>query len=327
MSISYLKKSHKSAKDTLARYKKAASNSKFQRKYEDERFWNTNHLIDAKTGTGHAVIRFLPEVEGEPLPWTIIYSYGFKGPQGKWYIENSLKTIGERDPCAQLNSRLWDSPVESDKKIAQAQSLRTDIICNILVVDDPVNPENNGKVFLFRMGPQIHNFIIKDAMEPEFGEEPFNPMDPWEGRNFNLRIVPKEMPRRDGKGTMRVPNYEKSQWDSGPSPIADSDKEIEAVIKQMYPLAPFTAASEFKSYDELQDKLVEVLGDEIGAGEIPVDLRESKPKKSSKPTKTVEADTPPKAEKTKEEPVAEAEVDVDEDEIDFDAMLADLDSD
>ena len=71
----------------------------------DERLWKPE--VD-KAGNGYAVIRFLPEPSGEDLPWVRIFDHGFQGPGG-WYIENSLTTIGEKDPLGEYNSTLWNN--------------------------------------------------------------------------------------------------------------------------------------------------------------------------------------------------------------------------
>ena len=60
----------------------------------DERYWN---LTVDKNGNGSAVIRFLPQPEGEDVPFVRLWSHSFKGPTGQWYIENSLTTIGQQD--------------------------------------------------------------------------------------------------------------------------------------------------------------------------------------------------------------------------------------
>lgn len=51
-----------------------------------------------KAGNGSAVIRFLPKHPDDELPWVSLYSHGFQGPTGRWYIENSRTTFGEADP-------------------------------------------------------------------------------------------------------------------------------------------------------------------------------------------------------------------------------------
>ena len=88
--------------------------------YQDDRFWKPE--VD-KAGNASAVIRFLPRTEGDELPWVRIFNHAFQGPTGKWYIENSLTTLNEKDPVGELNSRLWNSGSEENKKIAQKQKI------------------------------------------------------------------------------------------------------------------------------------------------------------------------------------------------------------
>ena len=76
----------------------------------DDRFWKAD--LD-KAGNGYAVIRFLPAVEGEDIPWVRVFNHGFQGPGG-WYIENSLTTNGKNDPVSKANTSLWNSGIDSD---------------------------------------------------------------------------------------------------------------------------------------------------------------------------------------------------------------------
>lgn len=212
---------------------------------EDDRFWQPS--VD-KVGNGYAVIRFLPPPQGEDLPWARVWSHGFQGPGGKWYIENSLTTIGQADPVSELNTKLWNSGVESDKEIARKQKRKLTYIANILVIKDPANPENEGQIKLFKFGKKIFD-KIKDITDPQFeDEEPVNPFDFWKGANFKLKI-------RNVEGYR---NYDKSEFDS-PSEIADSDEEIEAIWKKEHSLAAFLDAKNFKTYVELKKKLDFVL--------------------------------------------------------------------
>mgnify|MGYP006210743505 FL=1 len=68
----------------------------------DDRFWKLE--VD-KSGNGYAVIRFLPAPDKEDLPFVKLYSHAFQGPGG-WYIENSLTTLGQKDPVSEYNSQL-----------------------------------------------------------------------------------------------------------------------------------------------------------------------------------------------------------------------------
>ncbi len=211
----------------------------------DERLWKPE--LD-KSGNGYAVIRFLPAVDGEDLPWANVYSHAFQGPGG-WYIENSLTTINGKDPVSEYNRDLWNSGNDADKDIVRRQKRKLSYYANIYVVKDPVNPHNEGGVFLFKFGKKIFDKLTA-AMQPEFEDEtPINPFDFWQGANFKLKIR-----KVDGYW-----NYDKSEFDA-PSPLLDDDDALEALWKKEYSLADFTAPSNFKSYEDLERRLKSVLG-------------------------------------------------------------------
>ena len=128
---------------------------------------------------------------------------------------------------------------------------------NIYVVSDSKHPENEGKVFLFRYGKKIFDKIMA-SMQPEFEDEtPINPFDFWQGANFKLKI-------RKVAGYW---NYDSSEFEA-PSAMFDNDNQIEEVWKQQYALAEFTAASNFKSYEELKTRLDTVLSGSVTVGNI-----------------------------------------------------------
>jgi len=211
----------------------------------DERFWKPE--MD-KTGVGSAVIRFLPAPDGEDLPWAKLYSHAFQGPGG-WYIENSLTTIGQKDPVSEHNRELWNSGSDKDKETVRKQKRKLSYYSNIYVIKDPANPANEGKVFLFKFGKKIFDKIMA-AMQPEFeDEEPINPFDFWAGANFRLKIR-----KVDGYW-----NYDKSEFDRS-SPLFDDDDALEALWKKEYSLTALTATDQFKSYEDLEKRLKMVLG-------------------------------------------------------------------
>jgi hypothetical protein len=218
-------------------------------KSDKDNFWKPE--VD-KAGNGYAVIRFLPapSVDGdEGLPWVKVFDHGFQGPGG-WYIENSLTTLGQKDPVSEYNSQLWNSGIEANKEIARKQKRRLSYIANIYVVEDPKNPENEGKVFLYKFGKKIFD-KINEAMNPQFEDEKaFNPFDLWGGADFKLKI-------RNVEGYR---NYDKSEFAStGTLGDLDDDK-LEAIWKKEYSLKEFLDPSNFKSYDELKSRLDRVLG-------------------------------------------------------------------
>ena len=234
-----------------------------KKSYKDERLWKPE--LD-KSGNGYAVLRFLPAVEGEDMPWAKVFNHAFQGPTGQWYIENSLTTISQKDPVSELNSSFWNTGLESDKEIARKQKRKLQYFSNIYVVSDSKHPENEGKVFLFRFGKKIFDKLMA-AMQPEFEDEsPINPFDFWEGANFKLKIR-----KVDGYW-----NYDKSEFDR-PTALFDNDGQIEEVWKKAYPLAEFSAASNFKSYDELKQRLDTVLSGTISVGNVTNNMTEERP--------------------------------------------------
>ena len=214
--------------------------------YNDDRFWK---LDRDKAGNGSSIIRFLPQLEGDDLPWVRIFNHGFQGPTGRWYIENSLSTIGEKDPLGNLNAKLWNSGSEADKEIARKQKRRLNYTCNILVISDPKHPENEGQVKLFKFGKKIFDMIM-DKAKPTFEDEtPVNVFDLWEGANFRLRI----------RQVDSWPSYDKSEFDS-PSELFNGDEEkLVALVNKQFPLREFLDKKNFKTFEELSRKLADVL--------------------------------------------------------------------
>ena len=212
---------------------------------QDERLWKPE--MD-KTGNGYAVIRFLPAPDSEDLPWVKMYSHGFQGPGG-WYIENSLTTIGGKDPVSEHNRELWNSGNEDDKTTVRKQKRKLSYYANIYVVKDPTNPANEGQVKLYKFGAKIFDKIMA-AMQPAFEDEtPINPFDFWQGADFKLKIR-----KVDGYW-----NYDKSEF-APAAPLLEDDDAMEAIWKKEYSLQALVAADQFKSYEDLKKRLDYVLG-------------------------------------------------------------------
>ena len=251
-----------------------------KKSYVDERLWKPE--LD-KSGNGYAVIRFLPAVSGEDLPWAKVWNHAFQGPTGQWYIENSLTTLNQKDPVSEHNTRLWNTGLESDKEIARKQKRKLQYFSNIYVVSDTKHPENEGKVFLFRYGKKIFDKLTA-AMSPEFEDEKaINPFDFWEGANFKLKIR-----KVDGYW-----NYDKSEFEDT-SKLFEDDADADKVWKSQHSLAEFTAASNFKSYDELKSRLDAVLSGTVRVGNVADDLDDAPvatPKVDTKPV-TTKVETP-----------------------------------
>ena len=217
-----------------------------KKSYSDDRFWKPE--LD-KSGNGFAIIRFLPTPEGEEMPWVSYWDHGFQGPGG-WYIEKSLTTLGKQDPVSEYNTQLWNTGIEANKEIARKQKRRLHYVSNIYVVSDPKNPDNEGKVFLYRYGKKIFE-QLKEAISPAFEDEAaINPFDlRGEGANFKIKIR-----KVDGYW-----NYDKSEFET-PAPLFDDENQLNDIYTSVNSLSEIIAPNEFKTYDELKEKLDRVLG-------------------------------------------------------------------
>jgi len=217
-----------------------------KKSYTDETMWKPE--LD-KTGNGYAVVRFLPTPDGEEMPWVSYFDHGFQGPGG-WYIEKSLTTLNKQDPVSEYNTQLWNTGIEANKEIARKQKRRLHYVSNVYVVSDPKNPDNEGKVFKYRFGKKIFE-ALKEAISPAFEDEkainPFDLRD--EGANFKIKIR-----KVDGYW-----NYDKSEFDSA-APLFTDENRLNDIYKSVHSLSGIIAPSEFKSYEELKEKLDRVLG-------------------------------------------------------------------
>ncbi len=244
MSFSKMKKATKDNSSLMEELNKISSGSK--KDYNDDRFWKPTR---DKSDNGYAVVRFLPPVEGEDVPWVRIFNHGFKG-KGGWLIDNCPTTIGKKCPVCEANSALWNTGNEADKDVARNRKRKLQYIANIMVITDSKNPDAEGKVFLYKFGKKIFD-KIQEVLQPEFDDEtPMNPFDFWKGADFKIKI------RKVGGFV----NYDKSEFDS-PSEFLDGDDgNLEEVWTKQYKLQEFIQEDQFKSYDELKVRLDMVLG-------------------------------------------------------------------
>ncbi len=270
---------------------KSSAFSKLQKQLEqttkvgsvDERFWKPT--VD-KAGNGFAIIRFLPASDGEDMPFVKMYSHAFQGPGG-WYIENSLTTLGQKDPLGEYNRELWNSGDESLKDQVRKQKRKLQYYSNVYVVKDPGNPDNEGKVFLFRYGKKIYDKIMDAVNGDELeGREGINPFDFWTGADFKLRV----------KKVAGYPNYDSSEFTDAVTLEDHDDAQLESIWKREYALQPLVAADQFKSFEQLQERLNLVLNLKNSASTDPAPVAAPRP---------VAADVSAKPVFKKEEPVEE----------------------
>lgn len=238
---------------------------------KDATLWNVER---DKSGVGSAILRFLPARPDEESPYITLLSYGFQGPNGKYYIEESLQTLGKPDPVAEANSQLWQTGDEANIALARKRSRRTHYVSNVLIVDDPAHPENNGKVFRFKYGKKIMQ-KIKDQIDPPFkGDASVDPFCFFGGANFRLKVRNQD----------DYPNYDSSTFDA-PTPLFNGDEaKIQSVWDAEYSLKEYLDPSRFKSYEELKKRFEEVMGASTTPSQAPVTGKSAKaPAPAAKP--------------------------------------------
>lgn len=240
MSLEYLKELRKNSKNSVSAYNKQIEES--QKSYGDDRFWK---LTVDNVGNGEALIRFLPPKSGENVAWVQKWSHAFAGESGRWFVENCPTTL--KDPnhdcyVCKINREIWNNNTEEVARKKTALTKRNHkFYSNILVVDDPSNPTNNGKVFLFEYGPKIFA-KIEECLKPVSSRQ--KPQDPFNidtGMNFLLLAKTVSSQR----------NYDSSRFES-PSPISEDDDQIIKILTSTYSLASIISPENFKSYDELK---------------------------------------------------------------------------
>lgn len=296
MSFANLKRSSNSGFEDLQKKLSKTKSGGFD-KESTSKFWRLSW--DKETKTGYAVIRFLPECEGESEAFVRLYKHSFQDPNtGKWYIENSRTTIGEKDPVSEANSKLWNTGIPENQEIVRKRKRQQKFISNIYVVSDPKNPENEGKVFLFEYGPKIFA-MLEAAANPQFVDDrKINPFDLWNGANFKLKAHEVSKQR----------SYDKSSFEE-PAPLSDDDSELERIWKSQHSLAALVAPEAFKPYDVLKKRFEYVIGhsSDVGSavdravsasneGDAPWDEETSEnkaffAKSAPKPTQLVDDDT------------------------------------
>ncbi len=231
-----------------------------QTRQVDERFWQATR---DKQGNANTIIRFLPQQDLEGNPWTQYFDHFFKTDKG-YFVEKCPTTLGEDCPVCQANGKHWDDAGGEPSLVPEyvkARSRKYHYVANILVIKDPANPANEGKVFLFKFGKSIFN-MIKACIKPEFDDEmPIDPFDVDEGANFNFKIIKKG----------EYPNYDKSSFQAPSALYEDDQATLEKVVESLYPIKEFKYESEMKSYDEL----AVLFHEKTGEGAVNEEVKES----------------------------------------------------
>lgn len=231
---------------------------------KDEKEWQPTK--DA-AGNGSAVIRFLPARSGDELAFNMLVNHSIKN-NGQWYIENCTSTHGDYDGCPVCkyisDNDLYNKGQAAGKDSPEAKhyqqvSRKKGYWANVLVIKDPGNPENEGKIFKFRFGTKIWDKInAKSNGNPELGEAPVNVTCPFAGCNFVLKI----------KKVGGFVNYDDSYFSTQSElPRINEPEYQQFMMDGMSDLRPITAKDQFKDFKTLEDRFKKVMGATIlGAG-------------------------------------------------------------
>jgi len=225
------------------------------KKAADPRMWK--HKFSSDTKIGSSLIRFLPRyVDGNvAVPWVAWTEFNFN-KDNKYYHHRNLACIGKHDPIGQLNKEHWDKIPDHERKHgleakdARIRNVKKRYIANIVVLNDPIAPENNGKVFLYEFGPAIHK-ILESVWFPEYEDQTPVTFFDWD-KGANLRIRSKE-------GNYGL-SYDDSRFEDV-SPLAKGNQEIQMKLyESMYDLTEFESDDNYKPYKELHQNMINVLG-------------------------------------------------------------------
>jgi len=274
MAISFdeFKKKLKASKgEMLENLKKETTSSNFS----DDRFY---YPQTDKSGNALVRVRFLPQKDPSKSPIALLFRHSFQ-KDGRWFISYCPKSKDTKEPCpiCEYASSVWDDDDPETRKFWRGKER----IVNILVKDDKNNPENNGKVFLYKLPATLYNKIMA-KIEPEDGEEPLDVFDFFEGYDFKIKITQKG----------GYNNYELSEFYSKPTPVAEDEEKMKEIFNAIYDLDEYKSeiVEKIKTYDELKKIFNKFMFDDTFPVENIEKEAEKKVKKEEKTTKHDEDD-------------------------------------
>lgn len=215
--------------------------------FNDPREWKLQRDAD---DNGLAVIRLMPGKGGNTPPIVRIYEHSlrmFHKPTNKyrWYIHASPASISQPCPASDVWYELGNVGTDEAKKMQKDITRSTRFISNILVVNDPSNPENNGKVFFWKYGVKLFE-KFQAALEPteaqvKIGKKPTQLFDPMAGADIVLTT----------KKVAGFVNYDDTTIEQPRAAFNSQDEADACVNEQCIDLNEFISPSYYKAYNEL----------------------------------------------------------------------------
>lgn len=234
-----------------------------KKSYVDERFYT---LAKDPDGKGQAMIALLPDSHKQSLIQafkinTTVVDNGKRRFLSTW----SPKTIGKPDPFNETYVRLWQ---EGDQENARLFRPQKRFICNIKVIKDPANPENEGKIFLYefsqKMSEKIQSMVMLSDADLAMGLQRKEVFNPFKGYVFRLTCY---------KGSNGITTYDSSEFihlgegNTIYGPLSDEttkQKALDDILNKTYDLSEFKKPESFKSYDELYRELQRICNGRFG---------------------------------------------------------------
>lgn len=196
---------------------------------------------------GSLILRFIPDQNG--LGVVPVYKHWGKKSDGngntRFFIAECPTTIDEKCPYCEKYMNAWKiddkATIESLKQGKRSEKF----ITNVVVVKDPGNPENNGRVMLFEYGWKISK-LIEDIMngDEEAEVDPVNIYHPMKGANLHIKQSPQG----------EYISYDGSKFLS-PSAFVEDMDELQPFLDRTHDLNEFLDPKKFESYEELEKKL------------------------------------------------------------------------
>ena len=171
-----------------------------------------------------------------------------------------------------MNKFRWDyynavlKPLsKEDRKEMALGTERTTNYINVLVIDDPVTPENNSKIFIMPYTRQIEVAMADSAKMMEI-DDVWDCFTYEDGYNFNIIVKAQAMPAGD-----IVPNYVKSTFAPRKTSLTDEQKELAMDSRfeliESIPDLRDSLSSNYK--DQIIKKMREVWGNSINGVPLP----------------------------------------------------------
>lgn len=206
---------------------------------------STKYKDFLRTEAGNTyTVRLLPNAKNPAKTFFHYYNYTWNShANGQLVSVVSPATWDQRDPIAEERYRIQRTGSEEDKKKSLALNRRENWMVNVYVVNDPVNPDNNGSIKILRFGRQLHK-IIMDAIQGEeaadFGPRIFDLSA--KGCSFRVKV------EKQGD----YPTYVSSKFALPKEIEGLAESDYQKVYDGVFDLETYVTA---KSYDEVKEIL------------------------------------------------------------------------